>query len=272
MVSSNQAVTDARNLFSLHRLAFVLSRYAPPEGGFNPFGQWNLKYTYHSLGYWYFRRQGSLHIERKRQDDGVLFSFNCMRLGRTGYNHYISAKVLARDDPLSTPLSWTMEAKLATGPDATPYLLSGIRKTAQFRDGALTVTCNGDSEVTHIPGDYTCKWSLIDVVQRLLNASTERRSFSLVDEFDEVRHHQTIAYRTSANVPLKGMPRNLTAYEHLGEGVIPTVYWVDEFGRALFVVSGVEAFVLSEANGVVADFDDSPLHGQAIPKLLAERA
>lgn len=83
MVSPNQAVTDAKNLCSLHRLAFVLSRDAPPEGGFNPFGQWNLKYTYYSLGCWHFRRQGSLHIGRKRQSDGVLFSFNCMRLGRS---------------------------------------------------------------------------------------------------------------------------------------------------------------------------------------------
>ena len=106
----------------------------------------------------------------------------------------------------------------------------------------------------------------------MTGASTKAYAFSLVDEFDEVRHRQTLACRASEMVPLKGEPRQLTAYEHLGEGVIPTVYWVDEAGRALFVVTGVEVFALTRANGVAVDFDDRPLHGQSLKKLLGEEA
>ncbi len=273
MLQPNQAVADPRDHISLHRVAYILPHYDPPSGEFIPTGNWFSEYAYYSLGYWHFRKQGSLRIERKLRDDGGAgLSFDCMRVGRTGYNHYTQAKVLVGNDSLSVPIAWTVQTKLAASRDDAPYLHSGLSKSARYQDGALTIACNDDSETKRIPGAYTCKWCLIDVIQRLPRTSTTEWKFSLVDEFDEVRHHQSIAYRTSVFVPLKSGPRKLTAFEHLGEGVIPTVYWVDEIGRVIFVVSGVEVFVLIQANGITADYDDGPIHGQSIKKLLAEEA
>jgi hypothetical protein len=36
----------------------------------------------------------------------------------------------------------------------------------------------------------------------------------------------------------------MQAYEQFGEGILPIVYWVDERGRLLFVLSGLIGYVL----------------------------
>ena len=36
-----------------------------------------------------------------------------------------------------------------------------------------------------------------------------------------------------------------SVFDVLGDGIIPTVYWVDNYNRVIFIVSGVEAYVLS---------------------------
>ena len=152
MTPPDKAAADLRDHVSLRRIAYILPRYRPPEGEFEPARSWAAEYTHYSLGYWHFRRQGYLRIEKERKGDGAAFSFDCMRAGRNGLNHYVRAEVVTGDDPLCIPRAWTMEAKLATSPDAAPYLLSGIRKSARFRNGTLTVTCNGDSETKVHPG------------------------------------------------------------------------------------------------------------------------
>ena len=52
------------------------------------------------------------------------------------------------------------------------------------------------------------------------------------------------AYRLSADVLLAGQPVRLHAYDHLGEGIVPWIYWVDDRGRLLLAVSGLEAYLL----------------------------
>ncbi len=264
-------LTDPRDHFSLNRIPFVVERYRPPEGTFDPAGTWVQEYDYVALGYWHFRTQGSLRIARRPIGNGsVSLRFDMDRIGRTGYSHYIVAEMEAHDDALAVPKAWRMEAKIAKSGDDPPYLFSGMRKMGRLEGATLTVVTGGDAESTALPGPCTCKWSLIDVAQRLPREKTERLRFSLIDEFDEVRHNQYITYRTTAMLPLRDGPAKLTAYEHLGEGVIPTVYWVDERGRTLFVVTGVEAFVLRSSCGVPAETGLAAIQGQPLEKLRAK--
>jgi len=271
MPATELPLTDPRDLFSLNRIPFIVEAYGPPEGTFDPAGTWVQEYDYVSLGYWHLRTQGGLRIARRPVGNGsVSMRFDMHRVGRTGYSHYIVAEMEAHNDALAVPKAWRMEAKVALSGDDPPYLNSGMRKMGRIENASLIVNTGRDTKTTALPGPCTCKWSLIDVVQRLPREKTEKLRFSLIDEFDQVRHNQYITYRTTAVLPLKDAPTKLTAYEHLGEGVIPTVYWVDGKGRTLFVVTGVETFVLKSSSGVPAVTGLDEIQGQPMAKLRAK--
>jgi len=42
-----------------------------------------------------------------------------------------------------------------------------------------------------------------------------------------------------------GRDVRLHAYSQVGRGIVPWVYWVDEQGRLLFIVAGLEGYVLN---------------------------
>ena len=114
---------------------------------------------------------------------------------------------------------------------------------------------------------------LLDAVQRLPRAAFEPKRFTLLDDFDVVKANQTLAYRKTVEVLLGGRrvqkqhweklekgrirktswgregdrPVRLHAYEHLGDAIVPEVYYVDDQGRLLFMVAGIEAYVWEAA-------------------------
>ena len=45
-----------------------------------------------------------------------------------------------------------------------------------------------------------------------------------------------------------GVTQTLTGYEHLGEGILPTHYWVDEQGRMIVSFAGLRAFILVKSS------------------------
>lgn len=273
MSNTNTPVDDPRDLFSLNRIHFLLDAYGPPEGPIDPKGAWDLTYDHYTLGYWNFRPQGELRVQRRPYgEDKAGMRFDSKRIGRTGYHYFVRAEATVGTDPAASHLRWTAETKIAQHGDAPAYLQSGLRKEGNVEAGRLTVYTGKDQETTPIPGPYVMKWALVDVVQRLPRAASEPVSFSLVDEVDEVRGNQSIAFRTQARLQLKNGPQTLTAYQHIGEGVIPTVYWVDEGNRVLLIVTGVEAFVLRKCKTAEADFDPSPFVGKSMHVLLRKEA
>jgi len=67
----------------------------------------------------------------------------------------------------------------------------------------------------------------------------------MLDHFDQVKPGQSISYRTTIDVMLGGRAVRLHGFDHLGEGIVPWVYWVDDQGRLLFAVSGLAGYLLN---------------------------
>jgi hypothetical protein len=92
----------------------------------------------------------------------------------------------------------------------------------------------------------------------------------MLDHLDEPKPNQSLSYRETADVLLSGrhltkrraahldkrqarkparslrgtQPVRLHAFEQLGDGIVPWIYWVDDRGRLLVAVSGLEAYIL----------------------------
>ena len=90
------------------------------------------------------------------------------------------------------------------------------------------------------------KWGLPAVVQQMAEASMQELSFALLDEFDAIHHNQKLRFRKDVKLDCgEGQLISFKVFELTGEGVIPTVYWVDNMNRTVFIISGMEAYVLN---------------------------
>ena len=248
-----------REHFSLNKIGKVAETYTLDAGDFDPEGAYRHTYDMCTiLNDNAFSSEGTITIERIPGDNGE-FTLEILCDRRTIHNPHsfiMDAELECRNDTLSTPTQWQFHSKIALSPEDEPYLLSGQHKTVSVRNGEVVIEShNGQVKRTPIPGEHTCKWCLLDAVQRMPGADLTAQSFALIDEFDEVHLDQEISFGEAARIEMTDGPQDFTLYKHLGKGVIPTVFWVDSAGRLLFLTTGNEAYVLREADGVSADYN-----------------
>jgi hypothetical protein len=147
---------------------------------------------------------------------------------------------------------------MAREPGDPPYLRSGIRKRGKRRGRTVEVSTDGrDVEVFEVGEACTAKWCLMDAVTRLPQEQITPLEFTLVDEVDRPLPGQRLRFRRQARVETGEGELLLTAYEHTGRGVIPTVFWVDTNGLLLFVMTGIEIHVLSADGSGEAAYEES---------------
>ena len=69
--------------------------------------------------------------------------------------------------------------------------------------------------------------------------------FSARDEMDMVYDHQYARFRKEQSMDCGEQVVDFKVFDVLGDGIIPTVYWIDNRHRVVFIVTGTEAFVLA---------------------------
>ncbi|MFW6161148.1 MAG: hypothetical protein ACODAJ_00165, partial [Planctomycetota bacterium] len=185
----------------------------------------------------------------------------------------VSAKIRCRPDALATPTGWRVTFR-TLGPDKKPFPGTRIEKTATVANGRIEIRDGTTSRSLSAPEAFTVHWALFDAVQRLPRGAFEPKAFTLLDNFDEPKPHHTLSYRKSVELLLGGRrvqrhrwqelekgrirktvwvregdrPVPLHAYDHLGDGIVPEVYFVDAQGRLLIVAAGLEAYIWEGAS------------------------
>lgn len=244
-----QSITKATDHFSLNKLAGIVEDYSTPSGAFDSEASWIHRYDIYSLAPHPMRKLGDLSIERVvGKDNGFSLKAVCRRDGYSGYSHYSRSVFECNDTPLSVPARWTIQSKLAESEQDKPYLMSGLKKSVTVEHDRLIVEAGKNRQKIQLRGAYTCAWCLFDAAQRL-SASMRPVFFTLIDEGDAVAGKQSLRFHKAAVVRMRDREVAMRAFRREGEGVIPTVYWVDLSGRLLFVVTGLEVYVLAAENG-----------------------
>ncbi len=223
----------------------VFRRLTPPKEEFNPDGAW--RHRYHDSSSFQLKRpQGALTIERK--GDGQLRIENYRDCSQ-GYRSHTLATLQCGTDALSTPSAWEVETKVAKAPGDKAHLGSGLIKRARVADGVLTLTAGRSRRTESLPGLYTCKWCLLAGVGRMAGQGTQEIRFTLLDEYDEPLPDQRIACRGEADASTRAGIIHLRMYQHTGTGTMPGLYYVDDAGRVLAYLAGMQLLVLGDADG-----------------------
>ena len=252
-------------LFGLDMLAEHLAGFQPPTAAHDPAGDWELTYTAYCLA----AEQGvggpvgTLRLRRTRHD-GERFVLDVVSEKRSAYRFTdsLTAEIEAHGTRLPEPLRWSWE-ELIRGLRGDVVPRSQLKRSATLQGGMLAI----GSRKVPLTGPCTLHWLLMEAVGRLPREPFAPLTFTLLDQLDEVKTGHTLRYAESPTVllgqsPLKpraqpaaahqpqaaeviGRPVRLHAYHHFGDGVLPSVYWVDDQGRLLIAAAGVEAYVLN---------------------------
>jgi hypothetical protein len=261
--------TQMADHFSLAHFLQALEGFSPPDEPFDPQGAWENAYTIYesSAG---TRPIGAIRIARTPEGNGQARLQVQYRKAATGGSLHCRMELTCRTDALATPVEWTVETVVHDTEDQ-PIEDTRFSEAGTALDDALEVRIGDRKRRLPVDAPYTLHWSLFDAVQRLGREAQEPLTFTLVDRLNyEVKPGHTLAPRKAAEVELGGkrtwkeerhdlevgtvyrpvpsregaVRTQMQAYEQFGEGILPIVYWVDERGRLLFVLSGLIGYVL----------------------------
>lgn len=231
--------------FSLAIIAAVLADYSVPAATPDPAARWTSVYSQYSVGNPQKVGQcGTVTIAHTPGPVSRLavvyeHSWHVKRKETTGIRFGWSGS-------LSVPTAWEIES---SGNDGVNELagLAG-KKSAVIRGNTLVMTTANGAHEYPAPAPATINWLMFDVIPRFGGKRIEPVRFTLIDRGDKVKPGITLSWRKSINVAVGEADLALRAYEMKGAGILPTVFWTDERGLLLFVVSGMEAYCLKEAS------------------------
>jgi hypothetical protein len=236
------AVSAPADHFPLNLLAEPLSAFQAPSAPFDPRADAELAYGVYTLA-GRPGRAGSLRVQRtSAAEDFCALHVRYEKHLPGNARQHVSARMQCRSDIISTPVSWTFTAELSR-PSGPALAKTRTQKRGLAIDGRIEIADDAARRRIAVGKAYTINWALFDAVGRLPRKPFEPLQFTMLDHFDQVKRNQRLSYRTTADVRLGGATVRLHAYDHLGEGIVPWVYWVDDPGRLLFAVSGIEAYL-----------------------------
>jgi hypothetical protein len=243
--------------FGLRKIAPLVESYMFPDGAFDPSGGWDHTYRILTLAYSRMQSCGTLNIVREPRGGGEVFlDIRIERPALSGFTHFTRAEMVCRADAMATPLRWSTTTKIARSWQEDGYLNSEMTKTAQAEEDSIVFTCGSAIERVVVPGATTCRYNLIEAVQRAVPGAFAPVRFCCMDEFDEPTPGHCVEFREAVPLAIGNGARKLNLFFHTGSGLIPSEYWVDGSGRLLFLISGIEVLVLEKADGQSISFRD----------------
>jgi hypothetical protein len=147
---------------------------------------------------------------------------------------------------LATPLSWECETKISDNEAGVPYRDTLHQWRGSFKNGQVYYKSGLNcSKKKPSNKNLSWKWGIISLVQKMAEQSVPEVHFSALDEMDMLYEHQYARFRKKQQILCGSECLEFKVFDVLGDGIIPTVYWVDHFNRVVFIITGVEAYVLS---------------------------
>lgn len=237
-----------------------------PAGPFDPCGNWRLSYSVHMLRPDFVRR-GTLRLSRLVKASGEIVLTVHVESTLTGQcREELRGEVYFNRDDLFTPCRWQYASRIVDS-QGNALGMAGLSRSAVVKQDLVEFKDFKTVRRIPAPKPFTVNGCLFDVVQRR-SIEAAKTDFALFDHFENYKPEQSLTFRKSVSVLLggseglaldpnseregqraepgdkeHGIPVRLHAFDHIGIGEIPWVYWVDEKGLLLFAVSGIQAYV-----------------------------
>jgi hypothetical protein len=251
---------DPGDQFSLDKISMALGEYQFPYASSFDSRSYTLNYTLHNFYQHFVKEVGSFRMERKGSGHPV-FRVTMERDAagdvitelRDTYtpvfdgSFIVKAEVKTAANELATPLEWKAESRISREGADTAYGNTLHRWKGSYTDGSILYESgSGMLKKGPVRRELAWKWGLIHTVQEMARKNISRLEFSTLDELDMVYESQEAILRKKQKVECGNGMVEFTVIDVLGDGIVPTVYWVDDHFRTCFIITGVEAYLIAK--------------------------
>ena len=238
-------MTDTPLPFSLHIIRDYLETYQPPDGDFDPDGDWERRYVMWVAltaprKSW---NAGTLDMGSRALPDGDVE----LRISQTskirGGARIGNSRALITHSPgvsLGKPWKWEVESDI-TEASGQVVPLSRISRKGGFASGKLRWEA-AKSRGIAVSEQSISNWGLFDFVQRL-PFDTKPLHFDLIEDLESHKPRHRLFPGQSLELTLGGRLVRLHSFEHVGSGILPYTYWLDNQHRLLFAIGGLRTFL-----------------------------
>lgn len=196
---------------------------------------------------------GELSLNAVSDGKDQQFKFAISRLANNGiksqklmYKYIVAGNVFCQNNATLSPQKWDISSKISLSNNGNDLESTGLTYKGEIKNEMIYLK-EGRKIIKKTIGSMpvSWKWGLLAVVQKMAKESLQELQFSMLDEFDAIYKNQKLKYRKIVSLDC-GNNRliDFKVFELTGDGIIPTVYWVDNMNRCIFVISGMETYVL----------------------------
>ncbi len=223
----------------------ALSNIGLPGGPFDPNGAWEQTWQIWLVSFSWKGMAGYLSLKRAPAQNGEAIVLNVeMAVMQTARSvHVTRADTLCAADPLASPRSWRIESEIRS-PDGKAIEVARVEEKAEVKDGVIEVAAGQKTFTRKVPKTFTSNWSVFDAVQRLPFANSKPLEFALLEDLDLLKEgHRLSRWKDRAAV-LSGKEIAVHGFQHIGAGILPYQYWLDEQHRLVVALSGIRAYIV----------------------------
>jgi len=188
---------------------------------------------------------GLLRIERTAGASKETFTLRAMQkvVQTDGISHTIDAVAECLNDQLASPRQWCLSSRFYKA-DADPQTGLFTYEHAVVKGNTVNIETGGRKLTRRLSNPATSDWSLFEAVQRLSFDPAVDLSFDLLEGLSIPKQSQRLKYRQTQTFEFGQERIKLHAFTHIGRGILPTEYYLDESHRLQFVCSMNKAYIL----------------------------
>jgi hypothetical protein len=196
----------------------ALKNVPPLPDGFRPDGDWTLSYRIFGCHGYVDQSNETVGVLRIRRAAGDPFRLQVHQdIRHNNGGETLDIEMTCRPNPIASPLSWTLTGKRFD------------------EDGKELPELATTQKQTNRPASLTSDFSLFEAVQRLPFNNAAPIAFDLMEGMNLRRTGHRLYY---------GGERR---FHHIGQGMLPYQYWLDEHHRLLLAVMQWRAYILDPA-------------------------
>lgn len=242
--------------FSLLKIEQLLQDYRLPERGSFTNDSFSMYYKLLNIYGNHTAPAGNMKWQLDPEENRNVFRFSVKRNAGNGimdksksFLYITEGEVTCSKNDTLTPEKWNVSKRISLNNANEGYQGTGQVSSGTFENNQIR-TSSGKKKINRKIGSLplSWKWGVMSIVQNFAKNNIREVHFSALDEFDALYSSQSVSFVKDIPLECNGTQRNFKIFLHTGDGIIPTVYWVDDFFRTVFVLTGMEAYVLFENN------------------------
>lgn len=239
--------------FSIKKIQQLLADYSLPAAQRFSLNEYFLQYNAWALYPGNAISAGTLSIKREKTATGARTVLIQKRLANSGiksksrgFAYHLISTVETNGTTFEAPLKWDTETWIAdkNGTDA-----EGTRSnvTGSVSDKIKINFANRKTITRDCPQMLVWQRGTIHMVQKMAAENTKNLRFNLLDENYAILPAQEVRFYKEVILDINNEQHTFKLYDHTGTGTIPFVYWVDRNNRVVFIISGMESYVLTNS-------------------------